>query len=298
MVMVNNMGKIMDRIYKEHLITRLICLIIGTFIATFVYNKFFVQNDIVVGGISGLAILIRKVFDIDTTIFINASNVILVVLSFIMLGKKKTFMQLVGCIAYLLMLNVTAPIAKMVDFTFTSDMLMLIIVSLFWGVANGFIYRAGYSTGGTDFLSQIISDKIKRPITQISLVIQIGIILISAFVFNIPCVLMSIFVIYVSNKITNAVLFGVSTSKMVYVISKEKKEIEEYILDKYKTGATEIKVHGGLFEKRKQMLLCVVHNAQYSKFKETVLKLDPDAFLVSNNCYEVSGGVKYNVLPF
>ena len=59
-----------------------------------------------------------------------------------------------------------------------------------------------------------------------------------------------------------------------------------------------MKVSGGLFSKNKQMLMCVVHNAQYTSFKEKILSIDDKAFILSNNCYEVSGGQKFNILPF
>ncbi len=292
------MENIINRIYKEHLIMRLICLILGTFLAAFIYNKFFVENNIVIGGVSGLAILIKEIFNIDTTLFINMSNIILIILSFLILGKRKTFILLIGCVTYLIMLNITAPLVEILDFTFDENMLMIIITSLVWGLANGLIYRAGYSTGGMDFLTQIISLKTKKSITQTGFIIDIIIIILSAFVFDISNVLISLFIIYCSNKISNAVLFGVSTSKMVYIISKDNKKIEQCITEKFKTGSTEIKVHGGLFERKNQMLLCIIHNAQYSKFKEAVLTIDPNAFLISNKCYEVKGGVKFNVLPF
>jgi len=292
------MERILDQIDNKHLFPRLICLLIGTFMATLLYNKFLVPNDIVIGGISGLAIVIKEMCGLSTTTFINISNVILVVLSFMMLGKKKTIQQLIGCITYLLMLNVTAPIAKMISFTFESEMLMAIFISVVWGVANGLIYRAGYSTGGSDFLTMIISDRIKKPITSISTVIQISVLILGSIVFSIPKIMLAVFVIYVANKITNVLLFGVSTSKMVYVISNDNDRIEDYIMNKFKIGATEIKVHGGLFEKKRDMILCVVHNAQYRRFKNVVLEVDPHAFMISNDCYEVNGGVRFNILPF
>ena len=296
--MVNNMANILSRVNKSNLLPRIVSLILGTFVLTFVYHKFLVSNHIVVGGISGLAILIEEVFHIDTTIFINISNAILIVLSFIVLGKKKTVDQLIGCITYIVMLNITVPLAAKVDFAFESKMLMIIVVSFLYGVCNGLIYRAGYSTGGTDFLSQILSYKIKKSITQISLIIYIAIILLSAFIFAIPEVLMSIFIIFVSNKITDAVLFGISTSKMVFVISQKSDEIEDLIMNKIKVGATEIKVRGGYHKKSRQMLLCVIHNTQYEKFKSTILKMDSNAFIITNACYEMSGGTKHEILPF
>lgn len=292
------MGKTLNELKKKHLLSRLACLFIGTFIITFVYNKFLVQEDIVVGGISGLAILIKEAFGISTTMFINISNVALVVMSFITLGKKRTFEQLVGCVVYLVMLNITAPLANMVTFRFESTMLMLIVVSVLYGACMGLVFKPGYSTGGSDFLAAIISDKFRVPLTKVSLVFQVLVILASAFVFSIPKVLCSLFVIYVSNKVTNVVMFGVSTSKMVYVISDANDEIKDYVMNKINTGATEIRVRGGFLKNKKQMLLCVVHNAQYENFKNNVMEMDPSAFIVSNNCYEVSGGQRLSLLPF
>lgn len=283
---------------KNHLLSRLICLLIGSFIITFLYNKFLVPYDIVVGGLSGLAVVVKEAFGISTTVFINIGNVILVILSFIMLGKKKTIDQLIGTVMYLVMLNITSPLAKMVSFEFESEMLMMVIVSIFYGICLGLIFRPGYSTGGSDFLAAIISEKMKIPMTKVSLVFQVLVIMSSIFIFSIPKVMYSLMVIYLSNKVTNLVLFGISTSKMVYVISDANDEIKDYIMNKINTGATEIRVNGGFLKKKKQMLLCVVHNAQYERFKNNVMEMDSKAFIISNNCYEVSGGQRFSILPF
>lgn len=292
------MGTVLSRIKNEHLFVRVICLLVGCFFITFVYNMFFVPHNIVAGGVSGLAILVKEFCGLNTTVFINISNVVLVILCFITVGKKKTIDQLIGCIVYTLMLNITAPISKLITFRFESEMLMIIVAAILYGVANGIVYRAGYSTGGTDFLSLILSEKLKKPMTQVSFAFQATIISISALVFGVHKVMLAIFIIYVSNRITNSLLFGVSTSKMVYVISSEFDTIEDYIMSEFNTGATEMKVKSGLKTQKRRMLLCVVHNAQYSRLKHRILRIDPNAFILANNCYEVSGGQKFNILPF
>jgi uncharacterized membrane-anchored protein YitT (DUF2179 family) len=108
----------------------------------------------------------------------------------------------------------------------------------------------------------------------------------------------AIFIIVLSNQVTNKILFGISNNKMVYVISKKNNDIEDYIMSTIHTGATEIKIKSGLFQKKKQMIFCVVHNSQYKEFKHNILKMDPNAFILANNCYEVKGGIKHNILPF
>ena len=44
--------------------------------------------------------------------------------------------------------------------------------------------------------------------------------------------------------------------------------------------------------------MCVVANTQYYLFKERVLEVDPNAFIVIDKCYEVNGGVKRSSIPF
>lgn len=44
--------------------------------------------------------------------------------------------------------------------------------------------------------------------------------------------------------------------------------------------------------------MCVVATRDYYMFKQAVLEIDPDAFFVINDCYEVTGGVKRTTLPF
>lgn len=296
--MVKAMANVLSRINKNHLLSRLLCLAIGTFIVAFVYNKFLVPNHIVIGGVSGLAILVNAVTGFSTTMFINISNVLLIILGFFMLGRKKTFTQLIGSIMYIVMVNLTAPLASTIEFSFRSDILMIILVSIFYGIGNGLIYRAGYSTGGSDFIAQILSERCAKPMPDMSLAIQLVIIFASTFVLGISKVMLSVFIIYMTNKITNAVLLGVSTSKMVYVISDKNDEIQDFIMNVIKTGSTEIKVSGGIEQRKRQMLMCVVHNSQYSRFKNIVLDMDPEAFILANNCYAVSGGQKFSVLPF
>ena len=46
------------------------------------------------------------------------------------------------------------------------------------------------------------------------------------------------------------------------------------------------------------MIMCVVSNQDYYIFKEKILEIDPNAFLIINKCYEVNGGVKRSNFHF
>lgn len=292
------MKRLIKYLKKDKLYLRLFYYFIGLFIMATIYNTVYVPNNLVVGGTSGLAIIIRELTGLNTTTFINICNIIFISASFLILGKKETIPQLLGSIAYPVMITLTAPLANVINFNFSSFTLTIILAATIYGIANGLIYRAGFSSGGTDILLQIISTKFKIKVTSLGMFINSSIIIAGGIIFSPVQIIYAITIVFIYNKVCNLILFGTSSNKMVYVISKKSREIEDFIMNKINTGATEIKVHSGFFEKKKQMIFCVVHNAQYKKFKHHILKLDPEAFILSNNCYEVKGGIKYSIFPF
>ena len=279
-------------------IVKIIYYILGVFIISLIYNAIFVPNNIVLGGVSGLAIIVKQLTGLSTTIFIDIANAILIIISFIFLSRKEALRQLVGCLIYPLMITLTEPLSKHINIQLSSLLLLLLIAAVIYGAGAGIVYRAGYSTGGFDIITQILSNRLKKTITQISPILNFTVITVGGFVFNPVQIMYAVLIIYISNKVTNGVLFSVSTSKMVYVISCKSKDIENYIMKECYAGATEMKVHSGLFERKKQMILCVIHNTQYRKFKEKILKMDPHAFILSKYCFQVSGGMQYELLPF
>ena len=277
---------------------KIIYYILGVFIISLIYNTIFVPHNIVLGGVSGLAIIVKQLTGLSTTIFIDIANAILIAISFIFLTRKEATRQLIGCIIYPLMITITEPLSKLINIELPSLLLLFSIAAVIYGFGAGIVYRAGYSTGGFDIITQILSNKIKKSITEISPILNYSVIIIGGFIFNPVQIMYAVIIIYISNKVTNGVLFSVSTSKMVYVISKKSRQIEDYILKECYTGATELKVHSGLFEKKKQMIICIIHNTQYKKFKFKILKMDPYAFILSKYCFQVSGGMRYEILPF
>ena len=62
-------------------LTRFLCVFIGAFIVSIVYNAFVKEYTLVSGGVSGLAIIVNEYFGISTTVFINVGTISLLLLS-------------------------------------------------------------------------------------------------------------------------------------------------------------------------------------------------------------------------
>ena len=284
---------------KEALIEG-IFLVVGVFLYALCFNLFLIPNDLVVSGFSGVAIVAQKLFGWPASTFIYITNAILLIVSFIFLGWKLTKRNIAGSIMYPLMITVSEPIANFWDNYIIGDdfYLVLLFAIILYGVSSGLIYRTGFSTGGSDIIMQILNKYLNISESKAMIVANSLIIIIGMIVFGFNKGVYSFIILICSTYFIDKIMFGLSDSKVFYIYTKKLRKIKKLILDDFQTGFTSIPSRGGYSQKRGFMIMCVVSNRDYYLFKQKILEIDPQAFIIINSCYEVNGGVKRRTLPF
>ena len=284
---------------KEALIEGIL-FVVGVFLYALCFNLFLIPNDLVVSGFSGVAIVVQKLFGWPASTFIYITNAILLVVSFIFLGWKLTKRNIAGSIMYPLMITVSEPIANFLDNYIIGDdfYLVLLFAIILYGVSSGLIYRTGFSTGGSDIIMQILNKYLNISESKAMIVANSLIIIIGMIVFGFNKGVYSFIILICSTYFIDKIMFGLSDSKVFYIYTKKLRKIKKLILDDFQTGFTSIPSRGGYSQKRGFMIMCVVSNRDYYLFKQKILEIDPQAFIIINSCYEVNGGVKRRTLPF
>ena len=274
--------------------------VVGVFLYALCFNLFLIPNDLVVSGFSGIAIVVQRVFGWNANAFIYITNGILLVLGFIFLGWKITKKNIAGSILYPVMITVTNPVAIFLNNYIIGDdfYLILLFAIILYGVSSGFIYRTGFSTGGSDIIMQILNKYMKISESKSMIVANSVIILIGMFVFGFNKGVYSFIILICSTYFIDKIMFGLSDSKVFYIYTKKVRKLKKLILNDFQTGFTSIPSRGGYSKKRNFMIMCVVSNRDYYLFKQKILEIDPNAFIIINSCYEVNGGVKRKTLPF
>lgn len=274
--------------------------VFGVFLYALCFNTFLIPNDLVVSGFSGVAIVTQKLFGWNNQIFIYVTNFVLLGLSFIFLNWKTTKKNIVGSIMFPLMITITNPIANFLNDKLIGDdfIIILLFSIILYGVSSGLIYRSGFSTGGSDIIMQIINKYIKVGESKAMIVANSLIILLGMIVFGFDKGVYSFIILITSTYFIDKIMFGISDSKVFYIYTKRVRKIKKLILEDFKTGLTIIPSRGGYSKKRSHMIMCVVGNQDYYKFKERILEIDPNAFIIINKCYEVNGGVKRSSFHF
>ena len=285
---------------KRQIVLDGIFFVLSFFLLGICYNLFFVPNELVIGGLSGLSIIVNKVFNLTPSTFILITNIFLLTISFILIGKEKTFNSVLGSILYPVMIAITLPIVNTIIpyFQFNDFRIIVIFSALLNGVSMGLIFKYGFTTGGTDILVQIISKYIKIPEGRAILAINSIIIFIASLTFGITKAFYAIVVLFLSSMIFDKVLFEQSNSKVFYIYTKKTKEVKKVILKEFKTGFTIMPTVGGYSHKKGELIMSVLPNRYYYSFKSRILDVDPDAFFVINDCYESQGGYRKKNIPF
>lgn len=281
---------ILVHITKKNRINRFIFLVIGAFIVALIYNCFIVPNNLVFGGIGGLAIIVNKVFGININLFINIVTVGLIILSLILMGFKHTSYSIIGFGVYTLMINFTSPLANLIHVNFDSFLFAVIINSFIMGFGYGLIYRTGFNTGGSDSIVQIIQHFFHLPMGQVSNVINGIIVVLGAANFGIIKSIYALVFLKIMNFISDYIILGVSSSKLCYIKTNHSKEVEEYLSTHLSTGYSLIESTNGIGLLKKPVIFIVVPNDYFYHLKQEVLHIDKNAKFISNDCYTVENG--------
>lgn len=295
-----DLKRIKERVFKENIVMRSLLFVLGVFLLAFNYNLFLVPNHFIIGGTSGLAIIFNKLFYLEEAIFIGATSILLIFLAMLFLGWRETKKAIIGSILYPLFISFTAPLAEFLFPYLKLDNILLyaLIGGFLCGLANGLIYKTGFNTGGSDILMKIVNKYGHLPEGKSVFSINILIMVFGAIIFGVNNFVYSLIVLYLNTTMIDRILTGTSSSKMFLIHTKEIETVKLFIMNDLKTGVTIFNTTGGFSKTDDQVLMCVVPNKDYYLFKKTVLAIDPHAFFVINDCYEVSGGVKRRNLPF
>ena len=119
------------------------------------------------------------------------------------------------------------------------------------------VFKAGYTGGGTDVISQLLNKYLKLSMGKSLLFTDGTIVLLSSFVFGTNKLLYSIIALYIISLISDRVILGISDSKAFYIVTDEEQAIKEYILKYLNHGVTVFNAKGGFAKEKQTVLMCV-----------------------------------------
>ncbi len=273
----------------KNIINDVLLWVAGSAVFSVSINMFSSPNDIVQGGLTGVATLINHIFPsvpIGTAIFIM--NVPLFILAKVIL--KSTFLAKTICAT--LIFTSFIDIGSVFIPSYTGDKLLSCI---FCGVLSGLglalVFMTGATTGGTDIIAMLLRKRYPRLLMgRIMLFLDGAIVLLSFPVYGkIENVMYASIVIFIASRVIDNILYGSTFGKLIFIISERADILSQGILLEIGRGITILPVTGGYTGKNKSLILCAVRLAEIRNFLRFIKEKDPDAFTVVCDAGEIIG---------
>lgn len=268
-----------------------ISIIIGNLLLAFAVAFFIIPNDILTGGVAGVAIALSPLLNISVETIITAMMVICFVLGSFFLGKDFALKTIASSILYPVFLNIMSSLAVPLG---VDPILASLYGGLISGLGIGIVFRVGASTGGMD-VPPLILGKYTKIKTHSWMIIVDGLtILLGITTFGLNAALIGLISAYSMSKMVDTVqtLSGVST-KQVFIITDRVDEVLHEILISIDRGATILEAMGGYTKDPRKLIMTVLSTNQYAQLEKLVKEIDMDAFLIVSDATEVHGNGFY-----
>lgn len=262
-------------------------LLAGLFLAAFSFNLFLSPYNLAAGGVSGLSLIVNKIFHINESVFMFITNVILLILSYCLLGKETTKKTIVGSLLFPIFVAMTSSITNYIYIEDLEIIVIAVLGGILSGTGYGIIFKSGFTSGGTDILNQIIEKYFHVPISKAIIIVDGIITLLSGLAFGLTSMIYSFLTLVLISIFSNKAIIGEGKAKSLYIYSKKSKEIKEYLHKELMIDSTDFECIGGYKNKKGKIVLSVIDNKNYYRVKEAIKQIDPSAFIVVTSSYQL-----------
>lgn len=262
-------------------------LAFGLFLAAFSFNLFLAPYNLVAGGVSGLALMMHKIFSINESLFIMISNLLLLGVSFIFLGKEKTKNTIIGSILFPIFVSLTNVFVPYINIQEIELIVISVLGGFLSGIGYGIIFKSGYTSGGTDILNQMMEKYLHIPISSSIMIVDGIITLCGGFLFGFPTMIYSLISLILISIFSHKTIIGEGKSKTLYITSSKIEEIKYYLHYELKIDSTDFDIVGGYSNEPQKMIMTIIETKDYYRIKETIKVIDKSAFITATDAYHL-----------
>jgi len=273
-----------QRVWKE--IQRYIILFIGSIIYAAGLEIFLVPNNVIDGGVVGIAIMASHLTGLPLGIFLITINIPFIYLGYKQIGKTFTLSTIFSIIILSYFTKMFLPIPGFTDDLFLASIFGGIIL----GIGVGLIVRYGGSLDGSEIVAILMDKQSSFSVGEIVMIINLFILSGAGLVFGWDRAMYSLVTYFIASKVIDIVIEGLDESKAVIIVSDHSASIAEALMARLGRGVTILHGEGAYKGDEKHILYTVITRLEMAKFKSLVSEIDEDAFITINDVHDVMGG--------
>ncbi len=266
----------------------ILIIILGNMLYALSVQLFLVHSGLLTGGTTGIALAVNAISGFSISLFVLIFNIIMLILGWLVLGKKFALTTILSTFVYPLSLSLFEQTLKNTVLT-TTPILNAIFAGLGIGLSLGLVIREGASTGGMDIPPIILNKLFNLPVSATMYAFDFAILIFQAFLHTPEEVLYGILIVLIYTLTLDKLLLSGTAKTEVKVISKKTDEIRQAILQEMDRGVTMLDAKGGYGQEQQELLLSIISNRELPAIEKIIRRMDPAAFVIVSRVSQVEG---------
>lgn len=177
----------------------IILILLGSLILSFgIYNLNY-QNNITEGGVLGVLLLLKNLFDIQPSVANLIIDMSLLIIAYKFFGKQFLIHSIIATLSFSIFYGVFESIGPLIP-VLQSKFIVTILSGLFVGVGVGIIVRNGAAAGGDDALAMVISKVTSVTIGNVYLIGDVVVLILSLTYLSVYDIFWSFIAISISGR--------------------------------------------------------------------------------------------------
>lgn len=273
---------------RANKLLRLLLVLGGNAVYALAAKLFLLPANLISCGTTGIGLVVSHITGMPLSAFIFCFNVVMLIVGWLVLGKKFAMTTVISSLFYPIALEVLERMLG--DVTITDNLLLnALFAGMGLGIGLGMVMRGGASTGGMDIPPLILNKFFRIPVSASLWTFDFLIMLTQMAFHTLEDLLYGvILLIAISVTLNKVMLLGTSRTE-VKIVSSRAPEIRDAILSKVDRGVTLLHGEGGYLHQQTDVILSVVSNHELPKIETLARTIDPSCFMIINHVSEVWG---------
>lgn len=263
---------------------------IGAICIALSVNLFLVPNEVVTGGVTGVAIMLNSLLGTPVGLITLLFNIPLLIAGFRYLGGFVFGIRTIyATVALSLAIDLLQPLLNRYVSAPRDALLYTLYGGVLDGLGVGLVFRAQGTTGGIDIIARFLQRWRGVAVGRSLLIMNALVFAAAAYLYSLDKVLYALLVAFVSGRVVDLVLEGAAYARQAIIITTRPDQLRQAILQRLDRGVTQLQGLGGYTSATRTILLSVVAQSEISLLKAIVREHDPNAFVIISNVHEVLG---------
>lgn len=257
---------------------RFIIVIMTGILSAVALNMFLIPGSVFSSGITGIAQLLEALLNflhlpVKTGILIFLLNVPIVILGWVKLGKQNTIYSLFTVISTSFFTTIV-PIHEITN----NQLMNALMGGVLLGFCVGSCLKFGFTTGGLDIISLVVSKTTGKTVGSLMMMINIMIVIFAGIFFDLASALYTVISIFAMTQVIDMV--HTSHQKLTaFITTSKSEEVRQSLLKDLVRGFTLMPSTGGYTGSNVTTIMIVISRYELYDLEQAVYSIDENAFV-------------------